>query len=80
METFSTLLALCDGNPLVTAMWIPLTKASDTDLWCILWSVPAQTAEQTMEMPVVWDAIALIRTSLMYLGVKNMLFLTAGPV
>ena len=23
--------------------WIPLTKASDTELWCFLWSVPEQT-------------------------------------
>ena len=29
METFSALLALCEGN---------LTKASDADLWCFLWS------------------------------------------
>ena len=28
METFSALLALCDGNPPVPR-WIPLTKASD---------------------------------------------------
>ena len=25
--------------------WIPLTKASDAELWCFLWSVPQQTAE-----------------------------------
>ena len=36
IETFSALLALCAGNH-----WgIPLTKASDKDLWCFLWSVP----------------------------------------
>ena len=23
--------------------WIPLTKASDVELWCFLWSVPEQT-------------------------------------
>ena len=23
--------------------WIPLTKASDVDLWCFLWSAPEQT-------------------------------------
>ena len=44
--------------------WIPLTKASDAELWCLLWSVPEQTAEQTTETPVVRDAIALIMTSL----------------
>ena len=36
--------------------WIRLTKASDTELWCFLWFVPEQTAEQTIEMPVIWDA------------------------
>ena len=44
--------------------WIPLTKASDTEIWCYLWSVPEQTVEQTIETPVIWDAIALIMTSL----------------
>ena len=41
--------------------WIPLTKASDTELWCFLWSAPEQTVEQTI---AAWDAIALIMTSL----------------
>ena len=44
--------------------WIPLTKASDAELWCFLWSAPEQTVKQTNEMPVIWDAIALIVTSL----------------
>ena len=44
--------------------WIPLTKANDADLWCFLWSAPEQTVEQTIETPVIWDAIALIMTSL----------------
>ena len=44
--------------------WIPLTKASDAELWYFLWSAPEQTAEQTIETPVIWDAIALIMTSL----------------
>ena len=43
---------------------IPLTKASDTELWCFLWSVPEHTVEQTIETPVIWDAIRLIMTSL----------------
>ena len=33
---------------------IPLTNASDAELWCFLWST--QTAEQKVEMPVIWDA------------------------
>ena len=44
--------------------WIPLTKASDAELWCFLWSAPEQTVEQTIEAPVIWDAIAPIMMSL----------------
>ena len=40
--------------------WIPLTKASDAELW----SAPQQTVEQAIETPVIWDTIALIMTSL----------------
>ena len=43
---------------------IPRTKASDAELWCLLWSAPELTAEQTMETPVIWDAFVLIMTSL----------------
>ena len=43
--------------------WIPLTKASDADLWCFPWSAPEQTVE-TNKAPVIWDVIALIITSL----------------
>ena len=40
-----------------TGDWlITLTKASDVELWCFLWSAPEQTVEQTFEMPVIWDA------------------------
>ena len=45
--------------------WTPLTKASDEKLWCFLWSVPEQMVEQTVKMPVIWDAIELIMMSLM---------------
>ena len=44
--------------------WIPLTKASDAELWCFHWSAPEQTAEQTIETPMIWDTIMLIMTSL----------------
>ena len=40
--------------------WIPLTKASDADIWCFLWSAPIQTVEQIIETLVIWDAIVLI--------------------
>ena len=38
--------------------WIPLTKASDVELWCFLWSAPEQTVEQTIETPVILDGYA----------------------
>ena len=58
METFSVLLALCEGH-----RWIPLTKANDAELWGFLWSGPEQTVEQTIKMLVIWGAIALIMMS-----------------
>ena len=45
--------------------WIPLTKASDTELWCFLWYTPEQTVMQTTEMSVIWDPIMLIMMSLL---------------
>ena len=45
-------------------LWITLTKASDAELWCFLWCMPIQTAEQTVQMPLIWDDMALIVTSL----------------
>ena len=62
METFSALLALCVGNTI--HRWIPLTKASDAELWCFLLSAHEQTGEQTIEIPAIWEAIALIMMSL----------------
>ena len=56
METFSALLALCEGNPIVTR-WIPLIKATDAELWCFLWSAPEPTVEQTFKTPVIWDPL-----------------------
>ena len=43
--------------------WIPLTKASDTDLWFLFDLCLKKTIEQTIETPVIWDTIALIMTS-----------------
>ena len=43
--------------------WIPLTKASDTELCYFHWSAPEPTVEQTMETPVNLDAIVRIMTS-----------------
>ena len=52
------------GGEFTGHRWIPLTKASDAEVWCFLWSAPGQMAERTIEMPVIWDVIALIMTSL----------------
>ena len=41
METFSTLLDLCAGN-FTGHKWIPLTKTSEAELWCFLWSATEQ--------------------------------------
>ena len=44
--------------------WIPIIKASDAELCCFLWPVHEQTVEQTIDTPVIRDAIALIMVSL----------------
>ena len=43
--------------------WIPLTTASDAERRCFLWSTSEETVEQTIDTPVIWDAIAFIMTS-----------------
>ena len=43
--------------------WIFLTKAGDSELLCLL-SAFEQNVEQTIKTPVIWDASALIMTSL----------------
>ena len=48
--------------------WIPITKASDAELWCFLWSVPEQTVEERIVTPVILDAISLIMTSLWWVS------------
>ena len=39
-------------------------KGKWAELWCLLWSAPEPTVEQTMEKPVIWDAITPIMPSL----------------
>ena len=48
----------CEGNPPVTG------HKGQWQLWCFLWCAPEQTIEQVVEMPVIWDDITLIVTSL----------------
>ena len=64
METFSALLAVCEGNSSVTDEFPsqrPVTRRFDVffDHLC-----PQQTAEQTIETPVMWDTITPIMASL----------------
>ena len=44
--------------------WIPLTKASNVDLWCSLWIAAEEPVEQLIETQVIGDAIVFIMTSL----------------
>ena len=44
--------------------WLPLTEGSDVEHLYFPWSAAEQTVTQTIESPVIWDAIALIVTSL----------------
>ena len=47
METLSTLLALYEGNSTVSSQ-----QANNEEIWC--WY--EQAIEQTIELPVIWDA------------------------
>ena len=44
MEAFSALLDLCAENSPVTGEF-PLRKASDAELWYVIWSEPELTIE-----------------------------------
>ena len=43
---------------------VSLTETIDPGLLCFHWSAPEQTVEETVEIKVILDAIALIVTSL----------------
>ena len=65
-STFSALLPLCGGSPPVTGGFPsrgPVTRSFDV-FFFVFWPAPQQTVKQTMETPVIWDAIALIMMSL----------------
>ena len=36
--------------------WIPISKTSDKELWCFLWSESERTVGQNIETPAIWDA------------------------
>ena len=56
VETFSALLTLSWWES-TGHRWIPLTKASDAELWCFLWYASKQMVEQTIETPVICETI-----------------------
>ena len=58
MDTFSALSIFRDGNPPVTH--IP-TKASDEKFKCFLCCQSGQVFEQTVKLPVIWDAMVLMK-------------------
>ena len=63
METFTALLTLCTGNSPVTGEFPsqrPVTRSFDVFFDLRL----EQKVEQTIARLVIWDAIALIMTSL----------------
>ena len=60
METFSALPETWKIREFTGHQWIPLTKASDAELWCFLWSPREQTVELITGTPSIWDAIAFI--------------------
>ena len=53
-----TLKSLDKASSTVVTGEFPLKKASDSELWCFIWSAPEQTVEQTIETHVIWDAVA----------------------
>ena len=62
MEAFSVLPALCEGNPPVTDGFLsqgPVTLSFD-----VFFHLRLKTVEQAIETPGIWDAMALIMTSL----------------
>ena len=59
MKTFSASLTLCEGNPPVDSSH----KSQWRRALMFLWSAPEEMVEQTIETPVIWDAIALSMTS-----------------
>ena len=55
IATFSALLVHCRGNPQVTD-WFQTQNANNAALWC----QRDQIVEQTIALPLIWDANAFI--------------------
>ena len=56
--TFSTLLALCEGNPLITSGFFP-QRSSNKELWWFFCC--QQNVDQTGKLMVTWDSMILMR-------------------
>ena len=54
MEVFSGLLTLCEG---ISSQRTVTRSFEHVELF--FWSAPEQTVEETLETPVIWDAITL---------------------
>ena len=55
MESLSTLLTLCEGNPPATGRF-----PSQRDLWCFFICDPEESVEHIVYLLMIWDAKALI--------------------
>ena len=52
IETFSTLLVLCEGNPQVSGKFLLYMRKFDVPFFQL-----DQNEEQPVELPVVWDTM-----------------------
>ena len=58
-ETLSASLARCKGNPPVTGEFTS-QRASKRGPGCFISCQPKQTGKQTLELPVIWDALMIM--------------------
>ena len=59
VEMVSTLMVLCEDIPPIPDRF-PSQKTSDAELWSFSWGITQQTVEQTVILPVIWDAITVM--------------------
>ena len=57
METFSALMAVCEGNLLVTVRY---PYKDPMIVWLVVFRYPYGTVEQTYEFPMIWVAVAIM--------------------
>ena len=59
MEMLYASLSLWEENPLITGGF-PSQKASNAELWCFIRCSPDYSAEQTVELLVIWDVLTFV--------------------